>query len=77
MWRPIRWPPGLGKQVVDALGTAAASELTLDIVRNTANKIAVAFDADDPHVETGVEYYDIDVSTGELRYNVSPVTPSA
>ncbi len=77
VWQPIRWPPGLGKQVVDALGPAAATELTLDIVRNAANKIAVAFDADDPQVETGVEYYDIDVSTGELRYNVSPITPSA
>ena len=77
VWQPIRWPPGLGEQVVDALGPAAATELTLDIVRNAANKIAVAFDADDPQVETGVEYYDIDVSTGELRYNVSPVTPSA
>ncbi len=77
VWQPIRWPPGLGKQVVDALGPAAATELALDIVRNAANKMAVAFDADDPLVETGVEYYDIDVSTGELRYNVSPVTPSA
>ena len=77
VWQPIQWPPGLGEQVVDALGPAAATELTLDIVRNAANKIAVAFDVDDPQVETGVEYYDIDVSTGELRYNVSPVTPSA
>jgi hypothetical protein len=77
VWQPIQWPPGLGEQVVDALGPAAATELILDIVRNAANKIAVAFDADDPQVETGVEYYDIDVSTGELRYNVSPVTPSA
>ena len=75
VWRPIRWPPGLGQQVVDAMGPTAATELILDIVRNAANKIAVAFDADDPQVETGVEYYDIDVSTGELRYDVSPVTP--
>lgn len=77
VWQPLRWPPGLGKQVVDALGPAAATELILDLVRNGANKIAVAFDADDPKVETGVEYYDIDVSTGELRYNVSPVIPRA
>ncbi len=77
VWQPIRWPSGLGEKVVDSLGPAAATELTLDIVRNAANKIAVAFDADDPQVETGVEYYDIDVSTGELRYNVSPVTPWA
>ena len=77
VWQPIQWPPGLGEQVVKALGPAAATELTLDIVRNAANKIAVAFDADDPQVKTGVEYYDIDVSTGELCYNVSPVTPRA
>jgi hypothetical protein len=77
VWQPIQWPPGLGGQVVDALGPAAATELTLDIVRNSANKIAVAFDADDPQVDTGVEYYDIDVQTGELRYDVSPVTPNA
>jgi alkylhydroperoxidase family enzyme len=77
VWQPIQWPPGLGEQVVDALGPAAATELTLDIVRNAANKIAVALDADDPQVEAGVEYYDIDVSTGELRYDVSPVTPRA
>jgi alkylhydroperoxidase family enzyme len=76
VWQPIRWPPGLGTQVVNALGPAASTELTLDIVRNAANKIAVAFAADDPQVETGVEYYDIDVSTGELRYDVSPVTPN-
>jgi hypothetical protein len=75
VWQPIRWPPGLGEQVVDVLGPAPATELTLDIVRNAANKIAVAFGADAPQVETGVEYYDIDVSTGELRYDVSPVTP--
>jgi hypothetical protein len=77
VWQPIQWPPGLGERVVDVLGPAAATELTLDITRNAANKIAVAFDADDPQVETGVEYYDIDVSTGELLYNVSPITPSA
>jgi hypothetical protein len=74
VWQPMRWPPGLGEEVVDALGPTAATELILDVVRNAANKIAVAFDADDPQVGTGVEYYDIDVSTGELRYNVSPRT---
>jgi hypothetical protein len=77
VWQPIQWPSGLGEAVVDALGPAAATELTLDIVRNAANKIAVAFGADDPLVETGVEYYDIDMSTGELLYNVSPVRSGA
>jgi hypothetical protein len=77
VWQPIRWPPGLGAQIVGALGPAAATELILDIVRNAANKIAVAFGVDDPQVETGVEYYDIDGSTGELRYDVSPANLSA
>jgi hypothetical protein len=77
VWQPIQWPSGLSEQVVDALGPAVATELTLDIVRNSANKIAVAFGADEPKVDTGVEYYDIDLSTGELQYNVSPVMPRA
>ena len=77
VWQPTQWPPGLGEQVVDALGPAVATELILDIVRNAANKIAVAFNVDDPQVETGVEYYDIDMSTGGLRYNVSPLPSSA
>jgi hypothetical protein len=77
VWQPMQWPAGLGEHVVGALGPIAATELILDLVRNAANKIAVAFDADAPQVETGVEYYDIDLSTGELRYDVSPVTPRA
>ncbi len=77
VWQPIQWPAGLGEEVVDALGPAVATELTLDIVRNAANKMAVAFGADAPQVETGVEYYDIDMSTGSLRYNVSPVNSRA
>ena len=59
------------QQVVDALGPAAATELTFDMVRNAANKIAVAFNVDEPRVETGVEYYDIDMATGQLRYDVT------
>jgi hypothetical protein len=77
VWQPMKWPAGLGQQVVDALGAAAATELTLDIVRNAANKIAVAFGADAPLVETGIEYYEIDPSTGDLRYDVSPIMPNA
>jgi hypothetical protein len=77
VWQPIHWPPGLGEQVVDVLGPAAATELTLDIIRNAANKVAVAFGVDTPQVETGVEFYDIDMSTGSLRYNVRPVSSSA
>ena len=64
VWRPLRWPRGLGEPVVDALGPTAATELTLDLVRNAANKIAVVFGADDPRVEAGVEYYDIEGRPG-------------
>jgi hypothetical protein len=74
VWQPICWPSGLGEKVVHTLGPTAATELALDLVRNAANKIAVAFGADEPQVERGVEYYDIDASTGELRYDVSPAT---
>jgi hypothetical protein len=73
VWQPIRWPPSLGEQIMGAFGPAASTELVLDIIRNSANKMAVAFGADVPHVETGVEYYDIDGSTGELRYDVRPM----
>ena len=74
VWEPIQWPPGLGTRVVDAFGPSGATELILDIVRNAANKIAVAFGADQPRVSAGVEYYDVDASTGELRYDVKPNT---
>lgn len=77
VWQPMRWPPELGRRVVDEFGSAAATELILDIVRNAANKIAVAFGADMPLVETGIEYYDIDERTGELRYDVRPAAPNA
>ncbi len=40
--------------------TAEISEILLDVVRNAANKIAVAFGADAPVVTEGVEFYDID-----------------
>lgn len=35
-------------------------EIVFDVIRNAANKIAVAFGADAPIVEDGVEFYDID-----------------
>jgi hypothetical protein len=76
VWQPTRWPNGLGEQAVDALGPASATELIFDIIRNAANKIAVAFGADAPQVEFGIEYYDINKSTGELRYDVRPVGTS-
>jgi alkylhydroperoxidase family enzyme len=72
VWTPLHWPDGLGAEVAALLGPAQAAELALDIVRNAANKIAVAFAADAPQVETGVEYFAIDPASGELRYGVLP-----
>ena len=37
-----------------------ARELTLDVLRNASNKIAVALKADAPRVEHGTERYVID-----------------
>ena len=34
-------------------------ELVLDVMRNSANKVAVAFGADAPNVESGLQLYDI------------------
>jgi hypothetical protein len=52
-------------QVRANFSMAESSEIVLDVVRNAANKIAVAFGADAPQVADGTEYFDID-ATGEL-----------
>jgi alkylhydroperoxidase family enzyme len=41
---------------------AESTEIVLDVVRNAANKIAVAFAADAPQVTTGIEFFDIDAN---------------
>ena len=55
---------------LDASGTAAQRvELVLDITRNALNKVAVALGADAPHVESGVEIFDVDAD-GNLVYGL-------
>ena len=44
-----------------------ARELTLDVMRNASNKIAVALEADAPRVEDGTERYVIDVD-GQTQF---------
>ena len=39
---------------------AEAAELTLDVMRNASNKIAVSLAADAPRVAEGIERYHID-----------------
>ena len=72
VWQPLAWPPDLVNEVRTAFSADEAVELVLDIVRNAANKIAVAFGADEPHVAEGLEYYDIDFTSGELEYGLPP-----
>ena len=82
----LRWPSALVEPIVDTSGSAARHELILDILRNTANKIAVAFGADASQVETGVEYLAINGMTsarvtspaGRARYlNNRSTTPGS
>ena len=55
----------LAAQVRAHLAPAEGLEVVLDVMRNAANKIAVAFGADAPVVDHGVEYFIID-DTGEV-----------
>ena len=50
-------------------------ELCLDVMRNAANKVAVAFGADEPHVTEGVELYDV-LPDGNLVYGLTEVGSS-
>lgn len=53
------------------LDPPAVLELVLDVARNAANKIAVAFAADAATVTDGVEYFDLDAD-GEVIAAVDP-----
>ncbi|MCJ0901921.1 carboxymuconolactone decarboxylase family protein [Rhodococcus sp. ARC_M6] len=60
------WQPGfIPVDVIDAVrehfSPAEAVELVLDMTRNAISKVAVAFGSDAPHVDEGVEIYDVDV----------------
>jgi alkylhydroperoxidase family enzyme len=60
---------GLTAQVHAEFTTAESTEIVLDVVRNAANKIAVAFSADAPNVTGGTEFFDLD-GTGEVIADV-------
>lgn len=58
------WTPGrIDPAVVDGLRATATPaqqvEVVLDVTRNALNKVAVALGADAPHVDEGVEIYDV------------------
>jgi hypothetical protein len=70
VWQPAARPDGLAADHYGHWSPAELVELVLDVVRNAANKIAVAFGADDPHVTEGLEYYDTDAG-GDPVYGLT------
>ena len=71
LWQPTSYPPGLVEQVHASFSADESLEIVLDVARNAANKIAVAFGADQANVAEGVEFYDVD-ERGELIYGLDP-----
>jgi alkylhydroperoxidase family enzyme len=71
LWQPTHYPEDLAPALRSSFTDGEIAELVLDVVRNAANKIAVAFGADQAHVSEGVEFYDVD-DRGELVYGLTP-----
>jgi len=61
IWSPGHIDPGVAAAVRAHFSDDAATELTLDVMRNASNKIAVALGGDAPRVEHGTEQYLLDV----------------
>jgi alkylhydroperoxidase family enzyme len=57
--RPDSLDEALVGQAREHFTPAQLVELVLDVMRNSANKVAVAFGADTPNVEEGLQVYDI------------------
>jgi alkylhydroperoxidase family enzyme len=75
IWPAHAFPEDVAHALRAHFTDAQVVELLFDVARNAANKIAVAFGADAPHVVEGVEYFDTD-ERGELHYGLTPA-PSA
>ena len=60
IWSPGRIAPAVAADVLQHFSPVQARELTLDVLRNASNKIAVALRADAPRVEHGTARYYID-----------------
>lgn len=59
IWSPAKIAPDVAAGVRKYFSADQAVELTLDVMRNACNKIAVALAADAPRVEQGTERYEI------------------
>jgi alkylhydroperoxidase family enzyme len=76
IWQPAAYPAGLTEQVRATFSPAEALEIVLDVVRNAANKVAVALQADQAVVASGVEFFALE-SDGSLKYGLpSPIAPT-
>jgi alkylhydroperoxidase family enzyme len=69
IWQPAAYPDGLVKQVRATFSPEETVEMVLDLVRNAANKVAVALQADQPLVPVGVEYFSVE-RDGTLAYGL-------
>ena len=67
IWSPSRIPMEVAGGVRKHFSKEQAFELTLDVMRNAANKIAVSLGADAPRVAEGTEQYLIDAE-GQTVY---------
>ncbi|WP_328358010.1 carboxymuconolactone decarboxylase family protein [Mycobacterium sp. NBC_00419] len=67
IWSPARISPAVAAGVRKHFSDEQARELTLDVMRNASNKIAVALAADAPRVEQGTERYLIDAD-GQTQF---------
>lgn len=67
IWSPAKIAPDVAAGVREHLTDDEAVELTLDVMRNASNKIAVAMAADAPRVERGTERYRI-LPDGQTQY---------
>lgn len=57
IWTPSKIDTDVAAAIVEHFTYAEALEITFDVMRNAANKIAVALGADAPRVEDGTERY--------------------
>ncbi|MDP9336281.1 MAG: carboxymuconolactone decarboxylase family protein [Actinomycetota bacterium] len=60
--QPAQIDDQLVAQVHAAFSVGESTEIVLDVVRNAANKIAVALGADAPQVADGIEFFDVDAN---------------
>ena len=73
LWMPRAWPSELADDVRRWFTPVQVVELVYDIVRNAANRIAVALGADEAQVTEGVEYFAVEAD-GSLTYGL-PARP--